>query len=169
MITCRDANQLFDRYLDGELPVSLQTELHAHRLSCASCQDELAMHEVCGDVIALDRREPRLSEGFTDRVLLARRHPLAGPRRRWGRIALFVGPPLAAAASIALAFAISVATEVTLPKGEIRGKIETIEETEQIMAETAAIKAEEVGDPVAAPPKSAAPATPAEAGEQPNG
>ncbi|MGQ9649689.1 MAG: anti-sigma factor family protein [Phycisphaerae bacterium] len=105
MITCQHARQLFDRYLDGELSPSLQAELHAHQLSCSACQTELAMLEACGDVIMLDRRrEPKLSDSFTDRVLLARRAQLAAqPRRRsWGRTFVVVGSPLAAAASIVL-------------------------------------------------------------------
>jgi len=105
MITCQHARQLFDRYLDGELSPSLQAELHAHQLSCSACQTELAMLEACGDVIMLDRRrEPKLSDSFTDRVLMARRSQLASqPRRRnWGRTLVVVGSPLAAAASIAL-------------------------------------------------------------------
>ena len=105
MITCQHARQLFDRYLDGELSPSLQAELHAHQLSCSACQTELAMLEACGDVIMLDRRrEPKLSDSFTDRVLMARRAQLASqPRRRnWGRTLVVVGAPLAAAASIAL-------------------------------------------------------------------
>lgn len=105
MITCQHARQLFDRYLDGELSPSLQAELHAHQLSCSACQTELAMLEACGDVIMLDRRrEPKLSDSFTDRVLLARRAQLASqPRRRnWARTLVVVASPLAAAASIAL-------------------------------------------------------------------
>lgn len=106
MITCQHARQLFDRHLDGELSPSLQAELHAHQLSCSACQSELAMLEACGDVIMLDRRrEPTLSESFTDRVLMARRSQLASqPRKRnWGRALVVFGSPLAAAASIALA------------------------------------------------------------------
>ncbi len=108
MITCQDARQLFDRYLDGELSPALQTELHAHQLSCPMCQSELAMLEACGDVVALDRCEPSLSESFTDRVLLARRSQLVPRPRRWGRMVLLVGSPMAAAASILLAFMLIV-------------------------------------------------------------
>lgn len=104
MISCRDAHHLFDRYLDGELSPSLQTELHAHRLNCTDCQNELALLEACGDVIALDRREPMLSASFTDRVLLARRAQGIPVRRvSWTRRLAVLGSPLAAAASIALA------------------------------------------------------------------
>ncbi len=109
MITCQHARQLFDRYLDGELSPSLQAELHAHQLSCSACQTELAMLEACGDVIMLDRRrEPRLSDSFTDRVLMARRAQLVKqPRRRsWGRTLVLVSAPLAAAASIVLAMSL---------------------------------------------------------------
>lgn len=103
MITCQHARQLFDRYLDGELSSSLQAELHAHQLSCSACQSELAMLEACGDVVALDRCEPRLSASFTDRVLSARQAQLSRRPRRWGRRVLVVGSPMAAAASILLA------------------------------------------------------------------
>ncbi len=103
MITCQNARDLFDRYLDGELSPTLQTELHAHCLQCLSCQNELAMLETCGDVIALDRSEPRLSDSFTDRVLAARRGQLVRPPRRWPLVLARAGLPLAAAASITLA------------------------------------------------------------------
>ncbi|MEP0841497.1 MAG: zf-HC2 domain-containing protein [Phycisphaerae bacterium] len=103
MITCQHARQLFDRYLDGELSASLQTELHAHRLSCSACQNELALVEACGDVIAMDFREPRVSLSFTDRVILAQRGRRPAPPRRWGRLVLYVGSPMAAAASVAFA------------------------------------------------------------------
>jgi hypothetical protein len=103
MITCQDARQLFDRYLDGELSPSLQAELHAHQLSCSVCQSELAILEACGDVVLLDRCEPKLSASFTDRVMLARRAQLARPPRRRLRTAVLVGSPVAAAASILLA------------------------------------------------------------------
>lgn len=102
MISCRDAKHLFDRYLDGELNPSLQTELHAHRLQCGDCQDQLALLEACGDVIALDHREPMVSASFTDRVLLARRAQLKPVRRSFPRTVLIYGSPLAAAACIAL-------------------------------------------------------------------
>lgn len=103
MITCQHARNLFDRHLDGELPASLQAELHAHQLSCVDCQMELAILEACGDVVALDRREPALSASFTDRVLLANRAQMIPKRRRWGRMFLVASAPMAAAASIALA------------------------------------------------------------------
>jgi hypothetical protein len=108
MITCQHARHLFDRYLDGELSPSLQAELHAHQLSCSSCQTELAMLEACGDVIMLDhRREPRLSDSFTDRVMLARRAQLSRRKaRNWSRTILLIGSPMAAAASIVLALSL---------------------------------------------------------------
>ncbi|GMU21790.1 MAG: hypothetical protein AMXMBFR13_18790 [Phycisphaerae bacterium] len=102
MISCQHARQLFDRYLDDELSPSLQTEVHAHRLNCTACQNELAMLEACGDVVRLDRSEPLLSASFTDRVLLARRSQRVVRPRRWGRLIATVAAPLAAAASLAL-------------------------------------------------------------------
>ena len=55
MIDCRQANNLFDVYLDGELGGSLTTELHAHVLACDDCRLELALHKAGGDVVAADR------------------------------------------------------------------------------------------------------------------
>jgi hypothetical protein len=103
MITCQDAEHLFGRYLDGELSPSLQTELNAHRLNCTVCQNELAMMEACGDVIGLDRAEPVLSASFTDRVLLAQRSRVMPSPRRWSRVLLLTGSPIAAAACLAFA------------------------------------------------------------------
>jgi hypothetical protein len=113
MINCKDAKHLFGRYLDGQLSASLQTELHAHRLQCSDCQNELALLEACGDVIALDRREPLVSASFTDRVLLARRAQLKPMKRHWSRTMAIYGSPVAAAACIALMF--SVVRPMPLP------------------------------------------------------
>jgi hypothetical protein len=115
MITCQHARHLFDSYLDGELSASLQTELHAHRLNCTACQNELALLEACGDVIAMDRRESQISASFTDRVLLAQRGRQMPRRRRWGRVALLVGSPMAAAASV-----VFMLTVVSAPTGSVR-------------------------------------------------
>lgn len=111
MITCQNARDLFDRHMEGELCASLTAELHAHCLQCSSCQNELDMLQACGDVIALDRREPKLSADFTDRVLAARRDQLAetqARKNRWSRRLIYVGPPMAAAASILLAVLIAL-------------------------------------------------------------
>jgi hypothetical protein len=104
MITCQHIRNLFDRHLDGELPSSLQAELHAHQLNCSECQGELALLEACGDVIAYDRCEPTLSDSFTSRVLVAHQSRLAAaPKRSWSRIIISVAAPLAAAACVGLA------------------------------------------------------------------
>ncbi len=107
MITCQNARDLFDRYLDGKLPPALQAELHAHCLNCPSCLNELEMLEACRDVIALDQSEPQLSASFTDNVLAARQKQLgrrksSRPKRLRRRI-FYIGGPVAAAASVALA------------------------------------------------------------------
>ena len=104
MITCLHARQLFDRHLDDELPPSLRAELHAHLLQCSECQAELAILEACGDVIRLDHREPRLGGSFTDRVMAARRQAPVVSGQRWRRLVYYIGSPMAAAASIVLAF-----------------------------------------------------------------
>lgn len=127
MITCQDARHLFSRYLDGDLPSSLKTELHAHQLNCPSCRDELAMLETCGAVIALDICEPKLSELFTDRVLAARREQLAQikPRRKT-RMVMYAGSSLAAAAGIALVFFMFAPWANQDRKTAISGKKESV-------------------------------------------
>jgi hypothetical protein len=117
MITCLHAHQLFDRYLDGELSASLQTELHAHRLNCTACQNELSLLEACGDVIAMDRCEREVSASFTDRGLLAHRVQRPPKRRQWGRTFWLVGSPMAAAASIAFMMFMVVPTARTTVVG----------------------------------------------------
>jgi len=117
MITCQHARQLFDRYLDDELSPSLQAELHAHRLHCSECQNELALSEACADVIRLDAREPALSGSFTDRVMTARRAQLTSRSRHWRRVTIFAGSGLAAAASIALAFLLLAPLQEKAPAG----------------------------------------------------
>ncbi|HOA72957.1 MAG TPA: hypothetical protein PL151_01285 [Phycisphaerae bacterium] len=124
MITCQHARHLFDRYLDGELPSSLQAELHAHQLNCSDCQAELALAEAYGDVIAYDRCEPTLSASFTDRVLLAyRAQQVVAPRRNWSRMLISIASPLAAAASIALAVFLIAPTASERPQGLLAGQI----------------------------------------------
>ncbi len=105
MLTCRQAQNLFDAYLDHELSESMRTELHAHRLRCSWCKHQLALMEACRDVIRSGSPEPRLSEDFTDRVLVAWARP-SGPRpRRTRRITIFLTPAArAAAAALVLMF-----------------------------------------------------------------
>jgi len=117
MITCHQAVQLFDRYLDEDLSPSLQAELYAHVLHCSPCQSRLAVLEVCGDVIRMDRPEPQISAGFTERVMASCREELASraaglTRRPVARAALYAMSPLAAAASIALVFWLAMPTGV---------------------------------------------------------
>ncbi len=128
MITCQHARHLFDSYLDGELSANLQTELHAHRLNCTSCQNELALLEACGDVIAMDRREPQLSISFTDRVLMARRGRQMPSRRKWGRTFWLVGSPLAAAASVAFTLFVIAPQNPPKPKPEVATYVEVVPE-----------------------------------------
>lgn len=100
---CRQARQLFDAYLDGELSPTLATELGAHRVHCAACRRELALLEVTGHIIASDRDEVLVEDDFTDRLLAC----MPAPRRHWlwqARRRLYVAVPLAAAAVVALGF-----------------------------------------------------------------
>lgn len=138
MITCQHARHLFDSYLDGELSANLQTELHAHRLNCTACQNELALLEACGDVIAMDRREPQIGVSFSDRVLLARRGRQMPTRRRWGRACWLVGSPMAAAASLAFTLFVIAPQDRATPKTEVAGAFEVAPEAARkvMLAET---------------------------------
>lgn len=68
-VTCRHVRQLHDAYLDGDLSASMNAEVHAHLLQCPACQQQVETVRACGDVIANDRSEPRLSGDFATRVL----------------------------------------------------------------------------------------------------
>jgi len=105
MITCRQAESLFDAYLNGELSDALRCEVQAHQLSCGSCRRTLAILQTTAEVIARDRGEPGLGAEFTDRLLacLERRETAAGATsRRWRRWAIGGGSGVAAAAAIAV-------------------------------------------------------------------
>ncbi len=101
---CKQACQLFDAYLDGELSARLATEFGAHRVRCPECRRALALLEVAGHVIGSDEDPVTLRAGFSERLLAC----MEAPGRRWRRFlprVLYIGGPLAAAAVIALAFA----------------------------------------------------------------
>lgn len=104
MIGCKQAEQLFDGHLDGTLSPSWTAELHAHQVECAACRRSLALLRACGDVVATDCAEPRMSGDFTDRLMGA----LAGQSRPvipWPRRVLRAAGSLgvtAAAAMVAL-------------------------------------------------------------------
>lgn len=100
---CEQARQLFDAYLDGDLPPALATELGAHRVRCSECRQALALLEVSGHIIASDRDPVSLGEGFADRLLscMETRRACWPHRVRRG---LYIAGPLAAAAVVALAF-----------------------------------------------------------------
>ncbi|MBK9118259.1 MAG: hypothetical protein IPM18_01465 [Phycisphaerales bacterium] len=68
-MNCVDCEQLFDAYLDGQLAGSLRLEFDAHRLRCTRCQQQLALLESLGSVLATDSEVPVLSGDFTDRVM----------------------------------------------------------------------------------------------------
>lgn len=100
---CRQAQQLFDAYLDGELSPSLATELGAHRVQCADCRRALALLEVSGHIISADHDEVMPDEAFTDRLLACMDEPNPAITHRIWRVAT-IGGGLAAAALVALAF-----------------------------------------------------------------
>jgi Putative zinc-finger len=101
---CKQAEQLFDAYLDGELSGTLSTELGAHRLQCANCRRALALLEVTGHIVSADREPESLSPDFTERLLACVDEQENSVWVRWQH-RFYVGAPLAAAAVIVLAFA----------------------------------------------------------------
>lgn len=100
---CKQAKQLFDAYLEGELSASLATELGAHRLSCAECRRALALLEVTGHIITTDDSPVAVRENFTERLLACVDKPTT-PRIRRMRRNLYIAGPMAAAAVVFLAF-----------------------------------------------------------------
>ena len=102
-MNCEQARQLFDAYLDGELPPALATELGAHRVNCPECRQALALLEVTGHIIASDREPVILRDDFSERLLECMDTRDARWPYRLRRI-LYISGPLAAAAVIALAF-----------------------------------------------------------------
>lgn len=99
-MNCREAKQLFDTYLDGELSGPLVDELGAHRIECSECRRSLDLLEVAGQVIATDADAPQVHDDFTARVLLAAEEL---PPRRSMRKYVYIGASLAAAACVVLA------------------------------------------------------------------
>ncbi len=113
VMNCRHVAQLRDRHLDGELSSSLSAEVHAHLLQCSGCRRQFEMFRACGEVIARDRAEPKLSPDFAAklaaRVVTTPRHSSATAfrafplqtrralRERFWRLAMSVSLPAAAA------------------------------------------------------------------------
>jgi len=122
-MTCNQARNLFDVYLDGELSGTLATELAAHRVACAACRRELALMEVAGHVIRVDSDGPTVSDGFSDRLLACIDEPPSASFLRFRKVVLWTGGALAAAAVLALMFNLLVG-----PGKRIAGSIEQISE-----------------------------------------
>jgi len=103
-MTCSEAEQFFDAYLDGELASSLRLEFDAHRLRCPVCQQKLSMMEACEDLLSRDARVPPVSDDFTARVMNKigeRRLSLRRARRR--RLMIGAAVALQAAAVFVIA------------------------------------------------------------------
>lgn len=126
-MTCNQARNLFDVYLDGELAGSLATELAAHRVACAACRRGLALMEVAGHVIRVDSDGPTLSDGFSDRLLACIDEPPSGSFLRFRKVVLWTGGALAAAAVLALMFNLLAG-----PGDRIAGLIEQISEDSNV-------------------------------------
>lgn len=102
-MNCADCELLFDAYLDEQLTGSLRLEFDAHRLRCPRCQQQLALLESLGSVLASDSGVPALSGDFTDRVMAEVQRP-----RRFLRLPLrttVVSAAVVQAAAV-LAFAV---------------------------------------------------------------
>ena len=104
-MNCRESEQFFDAYLDGELSGSLRLEFDAHRLRCPVCQQKLAMMEACEHIVSRDSRMPALSDDFTDRVMdsIGERRIIV---RRVRRRRLMLGGAVALQAAAVLVFAL---------------------------------------------------------------
>ena len=86
-MNCADCEQLLDAFLDGQLSGALRLEFEAHRLRCARCRQTVVMMESMGNIIACDRREPLVSNDFTQRVMSAVQAGDATKRLRMRRLA----------------------------------------------------------------------------------
>jgi hypothetical protein len=92
-MNCRDCEQLFDAYLDGELGGAMRLEFDAHRLRCPQCERSLAMMQSIGSAIAANDVGPALSADFADRVMaqIAARQPAIRRQRAYRLVAGGVG------------------------------------------------------------------------------
>lgn len=105
-MNCEQARQLFDVYLDGELPSGLATELGAHRVQCARCRQELALMEVTSHIVASDEERASLSPEFSDRLIACLGEQTSGRLYRFRRVLYIAGPFAAAAAVLVLSFSV---------------------------------------------------------------
>jgi len=104
MLTCQDIEHLLDAYLDGELPASLQSEVHAHLLECLLCRQRVGLLQAVADVVRNGDDHPSPSPDFTDRVLatMKQRSPTPRPTRPTRTILILGSTVTAAAAALLL-------------------------------------------------------------------
>lgn len=102
-MTCREARNLFDAHLDGELSMPLETELGAHLVECPTCRRELALLEVTGHVIGTDVQSREISDSFADRLLACMEEPPTRSVLQLRGVVKWSVGFLAAAASLAVA------------------------------------------------------------------
>jgi len=139
-MNCKQAQDLFNAHLDGDLTGSLAAEFAAHKLQCASCRRELALLEVTGHVLAADTRTPSLDAEFTDRLIACATAP--APRRLLPgrRTLLAVFGPLAAAACLLLAFSLGdnearVADQGDAPATYVLPDVERMDTPEEMLSQ----------------------------------
>lgn len=103
MLTCQDTEHLLDAYLDGELPASLQSEVHAHLLECLLCRQRVGLLHAVADVVHNGGDHPSPSPDFTDRVLATmKQRSSTGRSTRRTRNILVLGSAVTAAAAALL-------------------------------------------------------------------
>ncbi len=94
---CPECGKLFDAYLDAQLSGTWQLEFDAHRVRCSRCQQQVALLETAGNVIASDQ-PPAMSDDFTARVMA----DVERRQRRSRTIRIYAIAGLAQAAAVAL-------------------------------------------------------------------
>lgn len=149
MITCDQAERLFNPFLDGELSDSLRCEVHAHQLACPSCRRRLAILQTTAEVIARDHSEPTLNDNFTDRLMacISEGRPQTVSRRGWR---IWLGSGLSAAAALGLALTAWFAQPSDQNDGVVAGLIVHDIEVFPIGSETPA-SGEDVGAAILVP------------------
>ena len=113
MLDCQDIEHLLDGYLDGELPASLQAEVHAHLVNCLLCRQRIGLLQAVADVVQNGGEHPSPSTDFTDRVVAAVRARRSAERST-GRSRRIV---LAASGITAIAAALVLVATLAMPDG----------------------------------------------------
>lgn len=118
-MTCDDARDLLEAYLDGELAAEDRSRVEAHLPGCAACSSELTSLRALADRVRAVGRLP-MPDGLTERVAaaVARSEPVRTDRRLFGRmVASHLAAAMAGAGAVALL--VSVTTRDAPPVRDI--------------------------------------------------